>query len=412
MPYIITAFTWNIANQSPTDQTIKHLSSKLAEISSSDLIVFSLQEAKNSELNKNAGERITELLNANITEQQSQYSIIYNDNFRVITKPTKPSSYLPNMPRTALIIAAKKSITDKVIIDRKASGIEKHVNKGGLYASIRIENTNLAVISIHLSSNSKENRKCEIQQLLNHFPEGTYDALLIGGDFNERIDLNDTSDPQLQHLIPIDFSTIRKDEANLIKSFDPIRNDRTYLSKQDLKFCNDIGKPTYVETDQSGSLKYKYGHYYFGVLDQFGYKGNCIMPSDQQSMVIQLDETRNHTISDHKPVIQTYILHKPENTLDKIRLDIENKAKQEGFDLSLGYSGYKITIDHNQYMVPKRIYDIYNILNSPTLSDDDKKDQINKITEKSHVYQSPNFLFSNTTSKSTNQFIESLALTT
>lgn len=92
--------------------------------------------------------------------------------------------------------------------------------------------------------------------------------------------------------------------------------------------------------------------------------------------------------------------------IESIKTDIENKAK-EGFQFGIGGSRYRINIDGAEYRVPRRVQQIYNLIqNSDGKNNKAILNEIRDISRNANEHQAG--LIFGRTQRSTNNFIEGL----
>ncbi|MCF6775378.1 endonuclease/exonuclease/phosphatase family protein [Thiotrichales bacterium 19X7-9] len=320
-----TAMTWNLANENPPAETMDQLKGQITD--DPDIIIFSLQEAKETLLKwENAGERIIKRLNENKGNIDEQYTIIHNDSFRVVTKPSIYN--ITNMARTGLVIAVKNKYKEQISI--LESGYERSsesINKGGLYAKLQIGNKKIGVISVHLDSNSPEERQAEIKALMDHFDDELFDDIIFLGDLNERLetgfqDLLDNSSTRLDD--------IEKKEQQVIAKHDPISKHGTYLSMTYGFQFHQLDRFTYVETNADGTVRAKpkrAGQLDIGTLDNIGTEEKALK-KDKPTVFTPTDST-GKPISDHKAVFCNITLPAVDFTKKKEQTVVSNLFYQK-----------------------------------------------------------------------------------
>jgi hypothetical protein len=312
---------------------------------------------------------------------------------------------------------------NKVSVEYYYSGKERpnRINKGGLYTSLRIGNSRISVISVHLESYSEENRKREIDALMAHFPNHQFDQVIFMGDLNERLNSNIMQEVNNDKL---HASTANDISEYLIEKYDPISKGDSYLTtKHGMEFeCP--SKFTYQEVDDKGDIKNKEGRNNrpdCGALDNVGYKNNNnesklkVRKIDNESISV-VTPTKNgqengKAISDHNAVIVHFELQdrKKLAPLEKLRRNLEDNITNEKFELFFG-SSHKVRINNEEYQVPERIKLLYEVLMSNE-ANQDKIEIIQAIQQSAKNYQSPKTIFGVTTTyNSTNNYLSSIQL--
>ncbi|MCF6765483.1 endonuclease/exonuclease/phosphatase family protein [Thiotrichales bacterium 19S3-7] len=299
----ISAMTWNMANQNPPPQVMLQLANQIK--TNPDILVFSLQEAKETwSKSENAAQRITKRLNQ-AQDDSNEYVILHNDRFRVMTKPFEISNYF-NIAQTNLVIAVKKSLLKHVSIE--TAGSESSGNKGGLFASIKIGDKKIGIISVHLDSYSKEKRQQQTAILMDHFKDESFDDIIILGDLNERFETgfhrsDDVPSTLLGELQQSQY------EKKLIEEYDPISRNETYLSTEHKFKFHQPDHYTYAEVDTDGNLRDKpkrQGQLDIGALDNIGCREKALTPTSP--VVITPKDSTGHAISDHNAVFCDMVL--------------------------------------------------------------------------------------------------------
>ena len=400
--YNISALTWNVANKNPPKETMEQLANEFAK-AKPDILLVSLQEAKTSWLeNENIGQRIFKRLN---------FITIYSDYFNVLTKPKKLTNWL-HIAETNLVIGIKPKLfkNNEVSVEHYHSGKERpnRMNKGGLYTSIRVGNSRIGVISVHLESYSEENRKREIDALMNHFPSHQFDQVIFAGDLNERLESNIMSDNMRNSYDGLHASTANEISEYLIEKYDPISNGNSHLTTEHKMNFERPREFTYQEVDDKGNIKNKEGRNNrpdCGAFDTIGYKDNNsqlkVRKINNESISV-VTPTKNgqengKAISDHNAVIVHFELQdrKKLAPLEKLRRNLEDNITNERFELFLG-SSHKVIINNKEYQVPERIKLLYEVLMSNE-ANQDKIEIIQAIQQSAKNYQSPKTIFGVTT---------------
>ncbi|MCF6765484.1 hypothetical protein L3V82_06835 [Thiotrichales bacterium 19S3-7] len=301
----LTIATGNMANTNPPPEAMDQLSEQLN--SNADLIAISLQEAKATWThNEEVHERVIKRLNKGIEDKNEQYVLLHKDYFRVCTKLSLNNLFNPS--RTSLgLFVKKKYLENAKILSANSEWSWNSPNKGGQNCVLKFGDKIVIFIGVHLDTKSSAEREKEVQALMpdedskllkNYKGQINY---IILGDLNERLDNRFKDDRNLN------YQDLQKIQNNLINIYDPISNGKTYLTEK-LEFSfQQLTELTYHETTKDGEVKFKESRsqYDIGALDNIGIKGPNLENNSVNSEVIELRDSDNHPISDHKVVITT-----------------------------------------------------------------------------------------------------------
>ncbi|GLT17674.1 hypothetical protein GCM10007938_14520 [Vibrio zhanjiangensis] len=171
----IQVFTHNNANRKMS----KSMCDSIVSSCNSDILFISTEEMKN----------LSGAMKDSIG--RSQYVIVYNSAQKMltVTKPKELLSLISCPASTAQITLVKKGVVAPVVIDHFTyRDMLNNPNKGGTVTIQKVGDMKVAMVNIHLDSRDQDERKKEINDILNKIKNKHNDInhIIVAGDFNTR----------------------------------------------------------------------------------------------------------------------------------------------------------------------------------------------------------------------------------